>query len=263
MRAITPRVSVWRSASRSWPSAAGRRSTPCATTRPRGSSRLHGARAGSPCYDEGHLARIERIRSLQARGFTLATIARIVSGELDAADEALVGALTRESLHDEAAAVEPRRARRSHRDPRALLQAIANEGLLVPNRRRRGRGLHGRRRRGGPAGLTLLEQGIPLAELLALARAPSRGHRDRGPPGGRAVRHLRPRAAAAAHDGTPTPTTRRRPSAWSRRSRRCSRPPPRRWPITSPASCCSARSSTSSTSARPVELSAVRAEASR
>src|SRR3974390_933379 len=47
-------------------------------------------------YDDGHLARIERIRSLQARGFTLATIARILAGELDAADEALVGALTRE-----------------------------------------------------------------------------------------------------------------------------------------------------------------------
>src|SRR3974390_1040999 len=52
-------------------------------------------------YDEGHVTRIERIRSLQGRGFTLATIARILAGELDAADEALVGALTKESLAEE------------------------------------------------------------------------------------------------------------------------------------------------------------------
>src|ERR1700733_6164887 len=45
-------------------------------------------------YDDGHLERLARIRSLQQRGFTLATIARLLSGELDAADEALVGELS-------------------------------------------------------------------------------------------------------------------------------------------------------------------------
>ncbi len=44
-------------------------------------------------YDTDHLERIARIRSLQARGFTLATIVRLVNGELDAADEALLGEL--------------------------------------------------------------------------------------------------------------------------------------------------------------------------
>jgi len=44
-------------------------------------------------YGPDHLARIARIRSLQARGFTLATIARLISGDLDAADEALVAEL--------------------------------------------------------------------------------------------------------------------------------------------------------------------------
>src|SRR5580692_11839802 len=45
-------------------------------------------------YGEGHLDRLTRIRTLQQRGFTLATIARLVSGELDAADEALLGELS-------------------------------------------------------------------------------------------------------------------------------------------------------------------------
>lgn len=45
-------------------------------------------------YGEAHQARLERIRALQQRGFTLATIARLVSGELDAADEALLAELS-------------------------------------------------------------------------------------------------------------------------------------------------------------------------
>ncbi len=45
-------------------------------------------------YDDGHLERLARIRSLQRRGFTLATIVRLVDGELDAADEALIGELS-------------------------------------------------------------------------------------------------------------------------------------------------------------------------
>src|SRR3984957_2136325 len=45
-------------------------------------------------YGDDHLERLTRIRTLQQRGFTLATIARLVSGELDAADEALLGQLS-------------------------------------------------------------------------------------------------------------------------------------------------------------------------
>src|SRR5450631_2119432 len=45
-------------------------------------------------YSDRHLDRLARIRTLQQRGFTLATIARLVSGELDAADEALLGELS-------------------------------------------------------------------------------------------------------------------------------------------------------------------------
>src|SRR5271166_2677326 len=45
-------------------------------------------------YDDGHVDRLDRIRTLQQRGFTLATIARLVTGDLDAADEALLGELS-------------------------------------------------------------------------------------------------------------------------------------------------------------------------
>jgi DNA-binding transcriptional MerR regulator len=45
-------------------------------------------------YDTSHVDRLARVRALQQRGFTLATIARLVSGELDAADEALIGELS-------------------------------------------------------------------------------------------------------------------------------------------------------------------------
>ena len=45
-------------------------------------------------YHQGHIDRLERVRALQQRGFTLATIVRLVSGELDAADEALLGEIS-------------------------------------------------------------------------------------------------------------------------------------------------------------------------
>jgi len=161
-------------------------------------------------YDDAHLVRLERIRSLQQRGFTLATIARLVSGDLDAADEALIAqlsgadptwesrSLTSTSFVDNAATdepdgtsateVSPDQARTSGRPedlpttydlaqlaeatgvPEALLAALENDGLLVP------------RRIGGVArytdedvdaaraGLRLLEWGIPLADLVDLAR---------------------------------------------------------------------------------------------
>jgi len=122
-------------------------------------------------YDESHLARIERIRALQARGFTLATIARIVSGELDAADEALVGALTQESLATEEGLLSLGELAERTGIPEPLLLAIANEGLLVPNRVGEEEGYTVDDVAVARAGLTLLQEGIPLGDLLALARA--------------------------------------------------------------------------------------------
>ena len=157
-------------------------------------------------YGDDHLGRLDRIRTLQQRGFTLATIARLVTGELDAADEALLGQLS--GLP--APAVEAEAAGYATGDetaevpggpvaddsgsatgdtdasdqatysltelagrtgmPLALLKAIEAEGLLIPTR------VAGQERytaedvAASRAGLLLLEWGIPLSDLLELAR---------------------------------------------------------------------------------------------
>ena len=146
-------------------------------------------------YGDEHLERLTRIRSLQQRGFTLATIVRLVSGELDAADEALLGELS--GWRDEPAAGPvdgdgdrsgpvPSAAARIGSEsgptltidelaeatgvPLALLKAVEAEGLLIPRR------LAGQDRyteadvAAAQAGLLLLEWGIPLSALLDLAR---------------------------------------------------------------------------------------------
>jgi DNA-binding transcriptional MerR regulator len=136
-------------------------------------------------YDDEHLGRLGRIRSLQQRGFTLATIARLVSGELDAADEALLGRLTgaapvpgtdpgRDTPDGAAADRSPTFTLGELADatgvPLALLKALEAEGLLVPTR------VAGQERYteedvdASRAGLRLLEWGIPLTDLLDLAR---------------------------------------------------------------------------------------------
>jgi DNA-binding transcriptional MerR regulator len=153
-------------------------------------------------YGDGHLERLGRIRSLQQRGFTLATIVRLVSGELDAADEALLGELS--GWHDgpsEPSAAVPGTPPTDPAPPGfddgtedhgigsesgplltigelaevtgvplALLKAVEAEGLLIPRR------LGGQDRYTGEdvaaarAGLLLLEWGIPLSALLDLSR---------------------------------------------------------------------------------------------
>ncbi len=143
-------------------------------------------------YGDEHLDRLRRIRTLQERGFTLATIARLLTGELDAADEALLGQLTGSAPAgpgapggdgppgDPVGAAElPAGYGATYTlaelasatgIPPALLKAIEAEGLLIPTR------VAGQERytpddvAASRAGLLLLEWGIPLADLLDLAR---------------------------------------------------------------------------------------------
>ena len=148
-------------------------------------------------YGDSHLDRLARIRSLQQRGFTLATIVRLVSGELDAADEALLGELSgwqgdppgpgasspgegegghgpgpaRERIGSETGpTMTLEELAAATGVPLALLKAVEAEGLLIPRR------IGGQDRyteadvAAARAGLLLLEWGIPLSALLDLAR---------------------------------------------------------------------------------------------
>jgi DNA-binding transcriptional MerR regulator len=122
-------------------------------------------------YGPEHVERLTRIRDLQGRGFSLAVIRRLLDGELDPADEplaaAVAGAQTGEDT-GELLTIEELAARTNV--PEAILETVTREGLLVPHRR------DGTDRYAAgdvdlvAAGLRLLEAGLPLADLLALAR---------------------------------------------------------------------------------------------
>jgi DNA-binding transcriptional MerR regulator len=134
-------------------------------------------------YDDDHLERLAHIRRLQGRGLGLAVIQRLLAGELDHADEALIVAVANNSeteaggvpgttpdpAGDESWLTIEQLAARSG-IPLVVLEAVVREGLLVPHR------VHGDDRysqadvAAAAAGLRLLEHGLPLPELLELAR---------------------------------------------------------------------------------------------
>jgi DNA-binding transcriptional MerR regulator len=121
-------------------------------------------------YGDAHLDTLGRIRDLKEKGFTLASIRRLLDGDLDPADQALVAALEDPgaesgeglmSLDDLAARTGV---------SAALLQAIEREGLLMPRESDAGPVYTDDDAAAVAAGLQLLEAGLPLGELLALAR---------------------------------------------------------------------------------------------
>jgi DNA-binding transcriptional MerR regulator len=123
-------------------------------------------------YSDQHLSRLKRIRELKDAGFTLESIRRLLDGEVDAADAALASAVGLGAASpaeggefltlDELAAatgVSP-----------AVLAAIEREGLLVAHMRD-GRPVYtAADAEAVGAGLELLAAGLPLSELLDLAR---------------------------------------------------------------------------------------------
>jgi DNA-binding transcriptional MerR regulator len=122
-------------------------------------------------YSRLHLDRIAQVRALQAKGLTLAAIRRVVTGELDEVDEALVAAVAAGGARggpEELFGLDELAARSGI--PLPLLQAIEKEGLLVP------RVVDGERQWSAAdaeiarQGLRLLEAGLPLPEVLGLAR---------------------------------------------------------------------------------------------
>ncbi|MDQ3643484.1 MAG: MerR family transcriptional regulator, partial [Actinomycetota bacterium] len=123
-------------------------------------------------YDDEHLSRIARIKELQRRGFTLAVIRRFLAGELDPADEplaaAVAGAGDTDGGGEELFGIDEL----AHRVgvPQPMLDSLLREGLLIP------RVVNGTPKF-TPAdvamlagGMRLLQAGLPLPELFALAR---------------------------------------------------------------------------------------------
>jgi DNA-binding transcriptional MerR regulator len=122
-------------------------------------------------YDEDHLARLARIKELQRRGFTLAVIRRFLAGELDPADEPLAAAVAGVGDGEgegELFGIDELAARVGV--PQPMLDSLVREGLLIP------RTAHGEPQFSAAdvavlsGGMRLLEAGLPLPELFALAR---------------------------------------------------------------------------------------------
>jgi len=122
-------------------------------------------------YDAGHAERIREIRDLQRKGLTLAAIERILDGSASTPDGDLALAVAAARGDGEAPELVTldEFAQRSG-VPASLIQAVEREGIQL------GRAIDGEPRyttadidmvRGA---LRLLEFGLPLGELLSLAR---------------------------------------------------------------------------------------------
>jgi DNA-binding transcriptional MerR regulator len=122
-------------------------------------------------YGAEHAARIRDVRALQKRGLTLAAVKRVVQGELGRADADLAAAVAAErgaSDAEELLTLEEFANRSGV--PASLIQAVEREGVPF------GRRVRGEDRYTSAdieivrVALRLLEFGLPLNDLLALAR---------------------------------------------------------------------------------------------
>jgi DNA-binding transcriptional MerR regulator len=122
-------------------------------------------------YDDRHVERIAEVRRLQRQGLTLAAIKRVVDGELAGPDVDLIAAIAeaqRGDEPDELLGLDVFSQRSGV--PASLIQAVEREGIRLARR------VDGEDRyaasdiRTVRAALTLLEFGLPLGELLTLAR---------------------------------------------------------------------------------------------
>ncbi len=120
-------------------------------------------------YGDEHVERLGRIKDLQRQGFSLAVIRRLLAGELDPADEPLAAAVAGEQ-HRDAALLDLDELATRVGIPAPLLEAIAREGLVVPQRRNGREGYTDEDAEVLRSGLKLLEAGFPLPDLLALAK---------------------------------------------------------------------------------------------
>ncbi len=123
-------------------------------------------------YERSHLDRLDEIRELQKSGLSLNTIRRIFSHDVQEADKALFDALTRPvraAGHPaEYLTIDELSQRTSI--PKPLLQSLVSEGLIPPLKINDLEMFPSSDVEMARAGLALLESGIPLSELLELAK---------------------------------------------------------------------------------------------
>jgi len=118
-------------------------------------------------YGDVHVVRLSRIRELQSQGLSLALIRRLLDGELDAADAPLAAAVADET-GGELLTLTQLAGRTDV--PEALLEVVVAEGLLVPQQRDGTDRFSAADTELVAGGLRLLGAGLPLPELLSLAR---------------------------------------------------------------------------------------------
>ena len=122
-------------------------------------------------YREEHADRIRQIRALQRQGLTLAAIRRVVDGELGPADTGLAAAVAAERVDAVDGGLMSLEAFASASGvPASLIQAVEREGIRIGNE------VDGETRYTPGdievvrTALRLLEFGLPLGDLLSLAR---------------------------------------------------------------------------------------------
>lgn len=121
-------------------------------------------------YGDEHADRIRRIRALQAKGLTLSVIGRMLEGTLTPTDADLAAAIaTAQSEGGEEEFLTLEEVAKRSGMPTALLRAVEKAGLTI------GRRIDGQDRYTNADvemvrhGLRLLDQGLPINDLLALA----------------------------------------------------------------------------------------------
>lgn len=122
-------------------------------------------------YGEEHVERIRAVRALQRQGLTLAAIRRVLEGQLDLADAGLAAAVAAERGEPAADGLLSLDAFAAASGvPASLIQAVEREGIRI------GRTLDGGTRYTAAdielvrTALRLLDFGLPLGDLLSLAR---------------------------------------------------------------------------------------------
>ncbi len=121
-------------------------------------------------YSAEHRERLARIRDLRLRGLTLALIGRIVRGELDPTDEPLAAAVAAEATDDHEAFLTIEELSEWTHVPIEMLETVVAEGFLVPRMHEGAPRYTADDARAMQAGLELMGTGLPMTEVLALAR---------------------------------------------------------------------------------------------